>query len=346
LARSSWNPPSPFQSTTVDWEGPPPAARLQVFEDDSRGILAHNTSPDIPFDWAVNPYRGCTHACAYCYARRFHELLGFGAGTDFETRVVVKRRAPELLEAAFRKPSWAGELVAFSGVTDCYQPLERRYELTRRCLQVCARFRNPVALITRSALVVRDLDILQEIDHHGILGVSLSIPILDRSTCQAIEPGAPLPEQRLRAVRALADAGLSVGVSIAPVIPGLNDRELPQVMQAAREAGARHAWMGLVRLSGSVAEVFERRMRDRLGDVRTDSVLGRIRAAREGGLSRVRHGDRMRGTGASWAATRRLFEVWHARLGFEPPSQMLSPSPFRVPGQGRQLGLFAQDGVA
>ena len=333
MPRSTWNPPSPFQSTTVDWEGPAPSARLKILEDDSQGILSRNDAPDVPFAWGLNPYRGCTHACAYCYARRFHELLGFGAGTDFETRVVVKRRAAELLEAAFRKPSWKGELVAFSGATDCYQPLERRYRLTRACLEVCARFRNPVAILTRSPLLVRDLDVLLELHRHRIVGVSMSIPILDRHTCQALEPGAPLPAQRLRAVRALADAGLPVGVNIAPVIPGLNDRELPAILKATRAAGARHAWMGRVRLAPSVAQVFEYRLRDRLGDIRADSVLRRVEAARD-------KGD------AGWALTQRLFEVWHRRLGFEPRAKMPSESPFRVPGQGRQLGLFGTQASA
>ena len=341
MARSTWNPPSPFQSTTVEWEGPPPPARLEVIEDDSRGILSENSSPDVPFRWGVNPYRGCTHACAYCYARRFHELLGYGAGTDFETRIVVKRHAPALLEAAFRRPSWRGERVVFSGATDCYQPLERRYRLTRACLEVCARFRNPVSILTRSPLVVRDLDVLQELHRHRLLGVSFSLPILDRATCQALEPGASLPKHRLRAIEELSLAGIPVGVSIAPVIPGLNDQEVPSVLRAARAAGARFAWMGLVRLSPCVAVVFERRLRSTLGDIRANRVMGRTSAARSGQISGRRTGaQRMSGPGASWEATKRLFEVWHARLGFEEPAARRSPSPFRVPGQGRQLGLF------
>ena len=335
MARPLWNPTSPFQSTEVEWEGPPPDVRLQVIEDDSRTILTENRFPDIPFRWGVNPYRGCTHACAYCYARRHHEFLGFGAGTDFETRVLVKKHAPALLDKAFRRPSWRGEKVAFSGATDCYQPLERRYRLTRGCLEVCARFRNPVAIITRSPLIVRDLDVLLELHAHGIVGVSLSLPILDRALCQAIEPGAPLPSQRLKAIRALSEAGLPVGVSIAPVIPGLNDRQVPQILQAAREAGAQHAWMGLVRLSGNVAHVFTERLTRALGPDHTASILRRIHVARKGSLA----GPRMEGHGAAWAATQQLFDVWFERLGFEAHGEEELASPFRVPGTGRQLGL-------
>ena len=350
MARSTWNPASPFQSTSVEWEGPAPSARLEVREDHSRSILSENRSPDIPFRWGVNPYRGCTHACAYCYARRHHEFLGFGAGTDFETRVLVKPRAPELLEAAFRRPSWKGERVFFSGATDCYQPLERRYRLTRRCLEVCHRFRNPVGVLTRSPLVVRDLDLLTALHAHGGLSISLSLPILDARLCQAIEPGAPLPKHRLAAIRALSEAGLSVGVSVAPVIPGLNDRQVPEILRATRAAGARHAWMGLVRLSGSVADVFTQRLTAALGADHTASILRRLAVARggapSGGGGRARlsapgrgQGGSMEGRGAAWAATQQLFDLWHARLGFVERPEPPSPSPFRVPGTGHQLGL-------
>lgn len=341
LARALSNPQSPFASTVVEWEGPAPSVRLEVLPDNTRSILSKNTSPDLHFEWAVNPYRGCTHACAYCYARRFHEYLGLGAGTDFETRVLVKHKAPELLEEAFLRPSWSGQLLAFSGVTDCYQPLERRFSLTRRCLEVCARYRNPVSLITRSGLITRDIDVLERIAAESALRVSLSVPILDKALCQALEPGAPLPHTRLKAIRALTEAGIQVGVSLAPVIPGLNDRAIPQVLQAAREAGATHAWVGLVRLAGNVAQVFEARCREALGDTRTEAVLARIRRARGGSLSALGWDDRMSGVDASWRATRQLFDVWHRRLGFEPWPALPSPSPFRRPGHGRQLGLFA-----
>jgi DNA repair photolyase len=339
LARSTWNPQSPFHSTTVEWDGPPPDTRLQVLVDDTRTILSENRSPDVPFRWGINPYRGCTHACAYCYARRHHEFLGFGAGTDFETRVLVKLRAPELLEQAFRRPGWVGERVAFSGATDCYQPLERRYTLTRRCLEVCVRYRNPVGIITRSPLITRDIDLLVQLARLNALSVAISLPILDPKLCQAIEPGAPLPKSRLAAIRALTDAGISVGINVAPVIPGLNDRQIPAILQAAREAGAQHAWMGLVRLSGNVAHVFTERLTQALGADHTASILRRIHEARGGSLDGIAFGDRMEGKGPAWAATDRLFSVWHARLGFTERAESPEPSPFRIPGTGRQVGL-------
>src|SRR5271168_328348 len=176
------NPPNPWAHAEVQYlDGEAPAARIQVFEDQSRTILSSNDSPDIFFDWSVNPYRGCFHACAYCYARPSHEYLSFGAGTDFERKIVVKRRAPELLREAFDRPAWAGELVAFSGVTDCYQPLEAHYRLTRQCLQVCVEYRNPASIITKAPLVERDIDIIQELGRVARVGVMVSVPFWDET---------------------------------------------------------------------------------------------------------------------------------------------------------------------
>ena len=335
------NPPNRFAPVEIDWEEPPPPAKLEVIEDDSKGALAHNDSPDIPFSWSVNPYRGCTHACAYCYARTTHEYLGYGAGTDFERKILVKRRAPELLEEAFLAPSWKGERVAVSGVTDCYQPLERRYGLTRACLTVAARYRNPVMLITRSPLITRDLDVLGELHAHGAVSVSISIPILDAPIARALEPGAPPPAARLAAIRALADTGIPVGVSLGPVIPGLNDSGLPNTLKAAREAGAVWAFAMLVRLPGAVETVFQERLREEL-PLRADAVLNRIRRARGGELNDNRFGHRFRGDGESWEATMQLYRLWKDRLGFVESIPEPAPSPFRRPGQGRQLGLFGR----
>lgn len=206
------NPPNPWNSTHVDWLGDPPPARLTVFEEDARSILSENDSPDVGFRWSVNPYRGCFHACAYCYARPTHQYLGFGAGTDFERRIVAKVNAAALLEQAFNRRSWLGERIAFSGVTDCYQPLEAHYGLTRSCLEVCARFRNPVGIITKGALVRRDVDVLQQLHRTAAVRVHLSIPVADDDTARIIEPGASLPSQRFAAMEALARAGVPVGL--------------------------------------------------------------------------------------------------------------------------------------
>ncbi|MCB9689647.1 MAG: radical SAM protein [Alphaproteobacteria bacterium] len=335
------NPPNRFDPVTVEWdeEEPPPKARLRIHEDDSRGVVAHNDSEDVGFDWSVNPYRGCTHACAYCYARPFHEFLGFGAGTDFEREIVVKRRAPELLEAFLRRPGWRGEHLAFSGVTDCYQTLERRYELTRRCLEVCVRFRNPVSVITRSPLVARDVDLLAQLAEHGAAAVTFSLPLPDRRLQQALEPGAPSPESRLQAMRVLADAGVPVGVSVAPIIPGVGDALVPRALQLAREAGARWAWPILLRLPGAVAPVFEERLREALPE-RADAVMAKVRRLRDGGLNDPRRGHRMKGRAddPQWQTIRGMFDLWHAKLGYGPVWTPPDPSPFRVPTA--QLGLF------
>lgn len=329
------NPASPYQPHQVAWEGLAPVARVVLQDDPSTGILSRNRDPRMGFAWSVNPYRGCTHACAYCYARAYHEFLGLGAGTDFETRLFVKRQAPELLRAAFLRPGWRGERIAFSGATDCYQPVERRLELTRRCLAVCREFRSPVSLITRSALVVRDLDLLGALSQEAALRVSISLPVLDRRVAQALEPGAPLPATRLAAVRALSEAGVAVGLSLAPVIPGLTDHELPRILEAGRDAGAVHAFMGLVRLQGRVGEVFAARLQARLGERVADKVLGRLRRLRGGSLDGPVTDD------AAWRTTRALFRLHHDRLGYRPVPPEPACSPFQVPGAGRQLGLFA-----
>ena len=212
-------------------------APLEVFEDHTRTILSRNDSPDVGFDWSVNPYRGCFHACAYCYARPSHEYLSFGAGTDFERKIVVKKHAPELLREAFDAPKWRGELVIFSGVTDCYQPLEASYRLTRGCLEVCAEYRNPAGIITKAPLIERDIDVLQELARVAHLSVMVSVPFWDEAKARAIEPFVTTPVRRMRTIERLARAGVRVGVMVAPIIPGLNDEDHRR--GAARRAGRR-----------------------------------------------------------------------------------------------------------
>lgn len=339
MYRPQWNPPSPFRDVHLEWEVPPPPARLKVVVDHSKSVLRRNRDPSLGFDWSLNPYRGCTHACAYCYARQHHEYLDLGAGTDFERVILVKPEAPQLLEEALRRPGWRGELIAFSGVTDCYQALEHTWGLTRACLQVCARYRNPVSILTRSPLVVRDRELLAELASWGGVRVAFSIPILDRQLCRALEPGAPPPRVRLEAMAALHEAGVPVGLSLAPVIPGLNDHALPRTLAAAREAGASWAFMALLRLPGSVAAVFEDRLHARLPG-RAEAVMRQLRRARGVPPGDPHLGQRTSGTGESWEATRRLFELHRARLGYGDCPPPPDPSPFRVPGRGRQASLF------
>jgi DNA repair photolyase len=332
------NPPNPWLTADVEWLEPEPA-RLEVYRDATRGILSHNDSPDIPFRWSVNPYRGCGHACAYCYARPTHEYLGFGAGTDFETRIAVKPRAAELLREAFERPGWKGELVAFSGVTDCYQPLEASWRLTRACLEVCAEYRNPVSIVTKAPLVERDLDLLSRLASEARASVSLSIPFLDRGHARALEPGAAAPERRLETLRRLSRAGVPCGVLLAPVIPGLNDEEVPRILEAAREAGAtRAAWL-LLKLPGSTRAVFEERLRAALPE-RAGRVLHRIRETRGGALDDARFGLRMRGEGPHAEALGALFRAVAQRLGFASQREVEEgPSTFRRPQRG-QLSLL------
>ncbi len=319
-----------------------PVARLEVIEDATRSILAENDSPDLGFRFSVNPYRGCFHACAYCYARPDHERLGFGAGTDFDRKIVVKPRAPELLREAFEKPSWRGDLIVFSGDTDCYQPLEASYELTRRCLAICAEYQNPCGVITKSPLIERDLDVLSELSRVTSLRVTVSIPLWNRDKARALEPFVATPERRVRTIERLAAAGVRVGVNVAPLIPGLGDEDMPLVLRAARDAGATHAGSVMLRLPGAVATIFAERLTRAL-PLRAKKVLARVREGRGGKLYDARFGERQRGRGPYAEATRALFEAECRRLGlrfdddFDPPV-----ATFRRPSRpGSQLALFS-----
>lgn len=485
--RAISNPPNPWLSSAVEYLDEVPEARLEVFEDATRSILAKNDSPDVGFDYSVNPYRGCMHACAYClsgdtqilmgdgdskalrdvvvgdvvygtivrgayrryvrtsvlahwgtvkpayrvaledgtelvasgdhrfltargwkyvtgaeqgrdrrphltlddtlmglgavssapvagedarpaisrkrdfegaalegsaplrvraieglgfempmfdittgtgdflangvvshncYARPGHEYLGFGAGTDFDRKIVVKPRAPELLRAAFDAPSWKGDVVVFSGVTDCYQPLEATYRLTRGCLEVCAEYRNPVGIITKAPLIERDLDVLARLAAVADVSVTVSIPIWDPAEARAIEPYVATPQRRMKTIARLAAAGLDVGVNVAPMIPGLGDQDIAEILTAAAAAGARRAGFVFLRLPGPVATVFAERVREAL-PLRAERILSRVREARGGKLYDARWGKRQRGEGAYAESARALFDATCRRLGLQ-----------------------------
>ena len=332
------NPPNPWESTALEWLGEPPPARPQVYRDATRQILSRNDSPDVPFTWSVNPYRGCAHACAYCYARPTHEYLGFGAGTDFDTRIAVKLRAAELLRAAFERRSWCGETIAFSGATDPYQPLEASYRLTRACLEVCAEYRNPVAVVTKAPLVERDLDLLAALHRSARVRVTVSLPFLDPERARALEPWAASPARRLVTVERLARAGIPVAINVAPVIPGLNDEEIPRVLAAAAAAGARRASWLLLRLPGSTRAVFAERLRAALPE-RADRILHGIRETRDGRLPDARFGVRGRGEGTRAEAIAALFDIAARRLGFETWGCDAEPATTFWRPAGRQLAL-------
>jgi DNA repair photolyase len=324
-----------------DIDGEDPAAALaptEVFRDASRNILAENDSPDLGFRFSLNPYRGCEHGCIYCYARPSHEYLGFSAGLDFERKLLIKPDAPALLRAALAAPRWQPQVVALSGNTDCYQPIERQLRLTRGCLEVFAEFRNPVGVITKSALVARDADLLAELARHDAAHVSISITTLDAELARRMEPRAATPERRLQALAALAEAGVRVGVMAAPIIPGLNDHEIPAILERAAEAGARTASWTLVRLASPLDQLFVDWLEKHYPE-RALRVLGRLRGCRGGALTDSRFGHRMRGEGEYAAQIRALFSLAARRRGLDRPLPPLSAAAFRRPG-GTQLALL------
>ena len=282
------NPPNRFERLVLerdeDWNpAEDPSPKTQFLRDLSQTIITYNDSPDIPFKASINCYRGCEHGCSYCYARPYHEYLGFSAGLDFESRIMVKENAPELLRRELSAPKWKPQELAMSGVTDCYQPVERRLQLTRRCLAVLAEFRNPVSIVTKNFLVTRDLDLLRELAAYQAVHVNLSINSLDTELARKLEPRASSPRQRLAAVEALSKAGVPVGVLVAPVIPALNDHEIPSVLAAARAAGAGWAGTEILRLPLTVAPIFEKWLEQNV-PAKKDKALGRIRAIRGGSL--------------------------------------------------------------
>ena len=332
------NPLGRFERLEVVAEGPLPGRVPTVFlRDSSRTILVRNESPDVPFDVSINPYRGCEHGCAYCYARPTHEYLGFSAGLDFETKILVKETAPELLAEELESPRWRPEVLGISGVTDPYQPAERRLELTRRCLEVLALYRNPVALITKNHLVTRDADLLAELARHRAAAVVLSITTLDEGLTRTLEPRTSHPRDRLRALEELSSRRIPCGVLVAPIIPGLNDHEIPSILEAAAEAGAGFASFIPLRLPGAVAGLFEEWLERHLPD-RRRKVLNRVRSTRGGKLNDPRFGSRMQGTGVFADQIRTLFETSRRRWDLEPQGPELSTAAFRRQGD-EQLGL-------
>lgn len=308
------NPPNPWSASSVEWLDEPPPFKLQVYEETAKSIVAKNQSPDVGFSYSVNAYRGCFHGCAYCYARPTHQYLDFGAGTDFERKIVVKTNAAELLKQEFERRAWKGDEIVFSGVTDCYQPLEASYELTRSCLKVCLEYKNPVTIITKGALVRRDIDILSALSKVARVTVITSLAFSDDKFSRKIEPYAPRPSIRLRAMRELHDAGIRVGVGIAPVIPGLNDTQIPDILERAYACGARLSFMTLLRLPLEVKEVFSQRLKEQFPD-RAQKVLNQLAAMKGGVLNRAEFGTRMHGDGPQWEAIKWVYDQTCNRLG-------------------------------
>ena len=337
------NPPNRFEILAyhpdpegVDPEGPAP--ETQFFKDPSRSLITVNDSPDVGFEASINPYRGCEHGCIYCYARPTHEYLGFSAGLDFETKILVKEDAPELLRRELSSPRWKPQVLAISGVTDPYQPVERRLQLTRRCLAVLAEFRNPVIIITKNHLVTRDLDLLGELARHEAAAVYLSVTTLDARLARTMEPRTSHPTRRLAAIEALSRAGVPTGVLVAPVIPGLTDHEMPAIISRAAEGGAQYAGYVLLRLPHAVAPIFEAWLAEHR-PARKDKVLNRIRAIRGGRLNDPRFGSQMKGEGIFAEQIADLFALACRKAGIGGRGPNISTAAFRRPAPA-QPSLF------
>lgn len=320
----------------IEEQGDP---RTEFLPDSTRTAFATNDSPDIPFTHSINPYRGCEHGCAYCYARPTHEYLGFDPALEFETKIMVKHNAARLARAAMMKPSWKPTTVSISGVTDPYQPAERRFGITRSILEVMLEFRNPVAIVTKNALVTRDVDLLAELAAHNCAAVFVSITTLDRDLARRMEPRTSTPERRLGALRRLADAGVPVGVMTAPIIPGLNDEEIPAILTAAADAGARHAGYVILRLPLTVRPIFLDWLQ-REEPARVAKVTHALEDMRDGNLNIAAFGRRMGGSGPRASMINDLFRMTARRLGMNGARLGLTTEHFRRPAPHGQTELF------
>jgi DNA repair photolyase len=341
---AAFNTPNRFERTHLEpldievaYEEDAPPIKTRFYLDSSKTILAKNDSPDLPFTYSINPYRGCEHGCIYCYARPSHEYLGFSAGLDFESKIMVKVDAAQLLEKELRSKSWEPQMVAFSGNTDCYQPVERKLQLTRQCLEVFLRYRNPVGLITKNASVLRDLDIFQEMARLNLIHIMISITSLDEELLRKMEPRTSTAEKRLSTIETLARSGIPVGVNVAPVIPGLTDEELPAILKAAAEHGALSAGYIMLRLPGAVKSLFINWLEREL-PLRAGKVLHRIRETRHGELSDARFGSRLKGEGEIAETIDKLFTLHAQKYHLNKRWGCLSTEYFRK--DESQLGLF------
>lgn len=346
---SNLNPPNRFETTytepdleQLEWDDEylSQPRRIEYLDDHSKSIVTENDSPDLNFRYSVNPYRGCAHGCSYCYARPFHEYLGYNAGLDFETKIMVKRDAPKLFRDFLSRSDWQPELIAFSGITDCYQPAEREYQLTRQCLAVASEANQPVGIVTKNALVVRDLDLLASMAQRSLINVSLSITTLDPQLAREMEPRTSIPAARLRAIRELSAAGVPTKVMVSPIIAGLNDHEIPAILQAAKEAGAQSANYIMLRLPLTVEPVFLEWL-ERTQSTRKERVISRIRQTRDGKLNSAEFGTRIRGTGEIAEQIGNLFQVFARKHGLDARLPALDFTQFRPPTTGKgQQWLF------
>ena len=311
----------------------------------ARSIINRNQSPDIPFSQSINPYRGCEHGCIYCFARPTHAYVNLSAGLDFETKLFYKANAAELLVRELSRPSYRPEVINLGASTDPYQPIEREHRVTRSVLEVLARFRHPVTIVTKGHLVLRDLDLLQELAQQRLCQVFISVTTLDEDLKRGLEPRAPSPAARLKAVRELAAAGVPVGVLAAPLIPALNDHELEHILEAAADAGALSAGFVLLRLPYEIKDLFESWLRDHV-PLRAEHVLSRIRAMRGGKLNDAQFGARFKGSGVEAELLSRRFEIACRRFGLDRQRRhALDLGAFRVPSAAPASGQLSFDGL-
>lgn len=310
----------------------------QYFKDNSRSVISVNDSADVDFDYSFNPYRGCEHGCIYCYARPSHEFLGFSAGLDFETKIMVKEDAPKLLEKELKKKSYKPDIIIFSGNTDCYQPVESKLRLTRKALQVCLKYGNPVGLITKNALVQRDIDILKEMSKKDLISVTITVTSLDKSLTSKMEPRTSVPSKRLETIQKLAENNIPVGVNIAPIIPGLNDEEIPSILKTVSERGAEYAGLILLRLPYSLKDLFVKWLNEEFPQ-KTNKIINRIKDMRGGKLNNSDFGKRFSGEGEFAETLNNLFLISCKKYGLNKRDYRLSIENFRQKGN-KQLEMF------
>ena len=335
---ASFNPKNRFETLAIEkspegfseyFEDPEEGRSIltKFYVDHTRSILAKNDSPDIGFTYSVNPYRGCEHGCIYCYARPSHEYLGFSSGLDFETKIMVKPDAPTLLDEQLSRPSWRPQTVMLSGDTDCYQPIEKKLQITRRCLEVFLKHRNPVSIVTKNALIQRDVDILKELAALNLVVVTISVTSLNHDLIRRMEPRTSIPAKRLETISELTKQGIPVAVNACPIIPGLNDVEIPSILEASSRCGARHAGYTIVRLPNSVKDLFVDWLERELPD-RASSILNRIRDVRNGKLTCADFGKRFNGEGQIAEAIEQLFQSSCRRFSLNDSKLTLSTSLF------------------
>ncbi len=334
--RQITNPPNPYNQYSAEYVGEPPPTKLEVFEETAtKKVITKAFASDWEGGWryTVNCYRGCVHGCTYCFARQYHEYLGYGAGTDFETKIVVKPNAPQLLRQELKKCRDKMPHLDFSFATDPYLPLEASYELTRKCLEVCVDFQVPVAVITKAPLVTRDIEILKKLQK---VSVFFSIPFLTKERSRAFEPYTPVPEARFRAMQRIAGAGIQVGIGIAPIVPGYNEADIPGLLERAKESGAQRAFMSMLHIdTDSIEEYFVRQMQERLPPTRVTKIINTIKRERGGTLRHATYKDRSVGKTEQWEVTQKLFDFHVRRLGFHQHEKLAEPEPIDAPVQQR-----------